>query len=107
MSYTNISFLFLENWSIFVLTICLLEVFISLLAFIYCCLALCWKGFVIQEDQLDQELPQPQFTQEMPYSQQHDSPQVICSVSNYFHPSNALCSRKFQNVKLRLVFIEV
>ena len=78
----NNSVFFLENWSIFVLTICLLEVFISLLAFIYCCLALCWKGFVLEEgfDHGDEEVPQQQFSQELPYTQQHDSPQDQVSI---------------------------
>ena len=56
------------------MTICLLEVFISFLAFMYCCLALCVEGFVLEHTA---ELAQQQFaiSQNLPYTHQHDSPQ--------------------------------
>ena len=103
ITWKIILYFFLENWSIFVLTICLLEVFISLLAFIYCCLALCWKGFVLEEgfDHGDEEVPQQQFSQELPYTQQHDSPQDQVSLQKpwSFEWTSEYTNIKFPNIE--------
>ena len=61
------------------MTICLLEVFISGLAFIYCVLALFWEGFVDMSTEevvlVQEQLQQDPFSQELNhYAQQQDSP---------------------------------